>query len=395
MMMLVKDYAEQIRGVSYKPEDVCEELNDESITLLRANNITDSGLCFDDLVYVRRNKVKDVQKLQKGDILICTSSGSKALVGKAAYVTKDMDKTFGAFCKVIRPHGVNTDYFQYFFQSPAYRKKISELAAGANINNIRNEHIDGLAFYLPDLPTQQRIADTLDKVSEGIEVCRRMLGELDLMVKAKFVEMFGNLSSPECQWKKCHLIEVCANKDDIKCGPFGTQLNKEEYLPEGVAVWEIPQINSQFAKKPTHFLTEQKAEQLSAYSLLPGDIAMSRKGNVGKCAIFPSCFAPGIIHSDVLRIRVDSAKVNPIFMMSQLHYSGAVTRQIEIVSSGAIMAGINVTKLKQIIVHVPPYAIQNRFVAFVTEIDKSKLTIQKILDKMELEKLALMQEYFG
>lgn len=123
MMTLVKDYAEQIRGVSYKPEDVCEELNDESITLLRANNITDSGLCFDDLVYVRRNKVKDVQKLQKGDVLICTSSGSKALVGKAAYVTKDKDMTFGAFCKVIRPHGVNTDYFQYFFQSPAYRKK--------------------------------------------------------------------------------------------------------------------------------------------------------------------------------------------------------------------------------------------------------------------------------
>lgn len=272
---------------------------------------------------------------------------------------------------------------------------LNSQARGATIKGIKIEVLAELELPDIDLPTQRWIADTLDKVAEGIGLCRKMLGKLDLMVKAKFVEMFGDLSSPECQWKKCHLIEVCANKDDIKCGPFGTQLNKEEYLPEGVAVWEIPQINSQFAKKPTHFLTEQKAEQLSAYSLLPGDIAMSRKGNVGKCAIFPSCFAPGIIHSDVLRIRVDSAKVNPIFMMSQLHYSGAVTRQIEIVSSGAIMAGINVTKLKQIIVHVPQYAIQNRFAAFVAEIDKSKLTIQKILDKMETEKLALMQEYFG
>lgn len=272
---------------------------------------------------------------------------------------------------------------------------LNSQARGATIKGIKIEVLAELELPDINLPTQRRIADMLDKVSEGITLGKKMMDELDLMVKAKFVEMFGDLSSPECQWKKCHLIEVCANKDDIKCGPFGTQLNKEEYLPEGVAVWEIPQINSQFAKKPTHFLTEQKAEQLSAYSLLPGDIAMSRKGNVGKCAIFPSCFAPGIIHSDVLRIRVDSAKVNPIFMMSQLHYSGAVTRQIEIVSSGAIMAGINVTKLKQIIVHVPPYAIQNRFAAFVTEIDKSKLTIQKILDKMEMEKLALMQEYFG
>lgn len=272
---------------------------------------------------------------------------------------------------------------------------LNSQARGATIKGIKIEVLAELELPDIDLPTQRWIADTLDKVAEGIGLCRKMLGELDLMVKAKFGEMFGDLSSPECQWEKCHLIEVCANKDDIKCGPFGTQLSKEEYLSEGVAVWEIPQINSQFAKKPTHFLTRQKAEQLNAYSLLPGDIAMSRKGNVGKCAIFPSCFAPGIIHSDVLRIRVDSAKVNPIFMMSQLHYSGAVTRQIEIVSLGAIMAGINVTKLKKIIVHVPPYAIQNRFAAFVAEIDKSKLTIQKILDKMETEKLALMQEYFG
>lgn len=290
---------------------------------------------------------------------------------------------------------LNREYLAWFLRSDSFVNWAVTKTAGAKMPRLGTKELLSKEIPLPDLPTQRRIADTLDKVSEGIGLCRKMLGELDLMVKAKFVEMFGNLSSPECQWKKCHLIEVCANKDDIKCGPFGTQLNKEEYLPEGVAVWEIPQINSQFAKKPTHFLTEQKAEQLSAYSLLPGDIAMSRKGNVGKCAIFPSCFAPGIIHSDVLRIRVDSAKVNPIFMMSQLHYSGAVTRQIEIVSSGAIMAGINVTKLKQIIVHVPPYAIQNRFAAFVTEIDKSKLTIQKILDKMELEKLALMQEYFG
>ncbi len=290
---------------------------------------------------------------------------------------------------------LNREYLAWFLRSDSFVNWAVTKTAGAKMPRLGTKELLSKEIPLPDIPTQQRIADTLDKVSEGIEVCRRMLGRLDLMVKAKFVEMFGDLSSPECQWKKCHLIEVCANKDDIKCGPFGTQLNKEEYLPEGVAVWEIPQINSQFAKKPEHFLTEQKAEQLSAYSLLPGDIAMSRKGNVGKCAIFPSCFAPGIIHSDVLRIRVDSAKVNPIFMMSQLHYSGAVTRQIEIVSSGAIMAGINVTKLKQIIVHVPPYAIQNRFAAFVTEIDKSKLTIQQILDKMETEKLALMQEYFG
>lgn len=137
-------------------------------------------------------------------------------------------------------------------------------------------------------------------------------------------------------------------------------------------MWEIPQINSAFTTKPIHFLTAEKAEQLRAYSLIPGDIAMSRKGNVGKCAIFPEEYPDGIIHSDVLRIRVDTKSVNPVFMMRQLHYSGAVTRQIELVSSGAIMAGVNVTKLKQIFVHIPPLELQNQFADFVKRIDKSK-----------------------
>lgn len=83
------------------------------------------------------------------------------------------------------------------------------MAAGANINNIRNEHIDGLAFYLPDISTQQRIADTLDKVSEGIEVCRRMLGELDLMVKAKFGEMFGDPTGNSFNLSVKPMTEVC------------------------------------------------------------------------------------------------------------------------------------------------------------------------------------------
>jgi type I restriction enzyme S subunit len=168
------------------------------------------------------------------------------------------------------------------------------------------------------------------------------------------------------------LVDICANTDDIKCGPFGTQLSKDEYVDEGIAVWEIPQINTAFETKPTHYLTTEKAKQLSAYSIVPGDIAMSRKGNVGKCAIFPEHYPDGIIHSDVLRIRVDFQKVNPVFMMRQLHYSGAVTRQIDLVSSGAIMAGINVTKLKQIYVHVPPMELQQQFASFVEQVDKSK-----------------------
>ena len=284
--------------------------------------------------------------------------------------------------------------YLYFFLD-IYVEVLRTQSIGGVIKYIKLGNLADALIPLPGIEKQAEIVDCLETCNVIIDRIQQQLDKLDELVKARFVEMFGDLSSSKCQWKKCHLIEACADKDDIKCGPFGTQLNKDEYLSEGVAVWEIPQINSGFMKKPTHFLTEQKAEQLSAYSLVPGDIAMSRKGNVGRCAIFPDTFAPGIIHSDVLRIRIDSAKVNPVFMMSQLHYSGAVTQQIETVSSGAIMAGINVTKLKQIIVYIPPYVLQNRFAAFVAEVDKSKLAVKQSLEKLETLKKSLMQQYFG
>ena len=268
-------------------------------------------------------------------------------------------------------------------------------ARGATIKGIK---IDILAeLIIPDVPLseQRRIAATLDKVDNLISKRRQQLDKLDELVKARFVEMFGDLADPKCQYTRCKLVDACVDSDDIKCGPFGTQLSKDEYQKSGVAVWEIPQINSGFKECPTHFLTAEKARQLSAYSLIPGDIAMSRKGNVGRCGLYPKTFKPGIIHSDVLRIRVDSNRVDPCFMMYQLHFSRAVERQIEMVSSGAIMAGINVTKLKHIYVHIPPVNLQRQFTYFVDQTENIKTTISRSLEKLETLKKALMQEYFG
>lgn len=266
---------------------------------------------------------------------------------------------------------------------------------GATIKGIRIDTLSNL--IVPDIliDEQRKIAAVLDKVSSLIAKRRQQLDKLDEMVKARFVEMFGDLADPACKHIRCKLGETCKDSDDIKCGPFGTQLSKTEYQEQGVAVWEIPQINREFKEQPIHFVTNEKAKQLISYSLIPGDIAMSRKGNVGRCALFPKDFAPGIIHSDVLRIRVDKNKVNPCFLMYQLHFSKAVAHQIEMVSSGAVMAGINVTKLKQIYVHIPAFGLQNQFAAFVEQTEKIKTTISKSLEKLETLKKALMQEYFG
>ena len=293
---------------------------------------------------------------------------------------------------VLKPKEcIDVDYLCYSLMF----RDVSDIVNGATRQKLTQADMRKIEIPLLPMKNQKAVVDKLGKVFELIALRKEQLAKLDQLVKSRFIELFGDLATPDCQWCKIKLVDACANAEDIKCGPFGTQLSKDEYTDSGVAVWEIPQINNFFATKPTHYLTEEKARQLDAYSLRPGDIAMSRKGNVGKCAVFPASFEAGIIHSDVLRIRVDNRRVLPIFMMHQLHYSGAVKHQIELVSSGAIMAGINVTKLKQIFVHIPPLELQEQYVTFVKQTEKSKLAIQQSLDKLELLKKSLMQEYFG
>jgi type I restriction enzyme S subunit len=296
-------------------------------------------------------------------------------------------------CKLAAKIGTNEEYLR-FAMSKAL-KEIEQRTAFVTVKHLSAKELNKIELDVPELSKQDKIADTLNRLEKVIEARKEELDKLDGLIKARFVEMFGDLADPCCSWSKCQFVDVCKEKDDIKCGPFGTQLSKDEYKELGIAVWEIPQINTAFMTEPTHYLTEEKAKQLKAYSILPGDIAMSRKGNVGKCALFPETYPEGIIHSDVLRIRVNKKIVNPVFMMCQLHFSGSVTRQIELVSSGAIMAGVNVTKLKQIYVHVPPIGLQEQFAVFVNQVDKSKVAVQAALDKAQLLFDSLMQEYFG
>jgi len=185
----------QIRGVSYKPEDIREEKDANAIAILRANNITDNGkINYEDMFFVDSKKVHQEQLLTAGDILICASSGSKNLVGKACYIEKDKSYSFGAFCKVVRPKdNIYKRYLAQFFQSPNYRSKISELSQGANINNIKNEHINELDIAIYSIKEQKEIADRLDKVSSLIEKRKTQLSKLDQLIKSRLSNCLGIL----------------------------------------------------------------------------------------------------------------------------------------------------------------------------------------------------------
>ena len=183
------EVCKQIRGVSYKPIDASATLENGYVPLLRANNISDGIINHDELVYVKRERVLQSQFLQQGDILVCTSSGSLKLVGKAALVLSAADESFGAFCRVLRSNStMSTAYFGHYFQSATYRKTISGKAAGANINNIRNEDLDELPIPLPPLAIQRQIAAKLDLLCDIVAKRKNQLSQLNQLVKSRFVE---------------------------------------------------------------------------------------------------------------------------------------------------------------------------------------------------------------
>ena len=317
--------------------------------------------------------------VKKNDVLLCKINPRINRVWVVADESEHINIASSEWI-VVRNKSYNPHFLAWYFRSPRFKQLMVSEVTGIGGSLTRAQPKAVAEYPVPVLARaeQDKITIVLNKIASLIEARKQELRRLDELIKARFVEMFGDLADPACKWEKCRLVDACSNSDDIKCGPFGTQLGKDEYTEEGVSVWEIPQINSEFKTLPTHFVTEEKAAALNAYSIIPGDIAMSRKGNVGRCAVFPATFENGIIHSDVLRIRLDKAKVLPEFMMRQLHYSGDIQHQIELVSSGAIMAGINVTKLKQIYVYLPPIDLQGKFVEFIAQVDKSKCDASNI-----------------
>jgi len=121
---------------------------------------------------------------------VTASSGSLSVVGRAVAVEGDLDATFGAFCKVLRPSSnVDPRFFAHYFRTPSYRATVTRLAAGANINNLRNEDLDNLVLPLPPLAEQRRIASILDEVQVARRLRRQAIDLIALGIDSLFFDM--------------------------------------------------------------------------------------------------------------------------------------------------------------------------------------------------------------
>ena len=365
----IKDLAKQIRGVSYKTSDLHEELDSQSVILLRANNISNGLINFDDVIYVDKQKVSEIQYLKKGDILICASSGSKKLVGKAASVDFDMECTFGAFCKVVRPKEEYMDYLGSYFQSSIYRNKISKASLGANINNIRNEHIDGLEVPLYSKENMSTIIKRMQLLQKIIININQELKLLDELVKARFVEMFGDIISNDKNWNSKPLKELCDISRGASPRPISDYFGGTiPWIKIGDAtIGDSIYINS----TKEHIIKEgvRKSRFIKKGSLIFANCGVS----LGFCRIINF---DGCIHDGWLAFQNIDTSLNKIFLLTTINQMTGYFRKI---APGGTQPNLNTDIVGNYIQVVPPLELQNQFADFVKEVDKSRFIIKSMI----------------
>lgn len=183
-----------IRGVSYNADKDLELFERENtVRLLRSNNILNNSIVNQDLQYVKYYRVRPQQVLKNNDIVICMANGSKELVGKAG-VFKNKDKyryTFGAFMGAFRFDSsiINKDFVAYYFETNGYRNQINLLFSGSSINNLKPSDIESICICLPTLEEQQAIAQILSDMDAEIENLQQKLNKYKAIKQGMMQEL--------------------------------------------------------------------------------------------------------------------------------------------------------------------------------------------------------------
>ena len=187
----LNDFGSFFRGLTYSTTDASND--NDGIGVLRSTNIQNNRLILDkDLVFVNKTCTSE-QRLQKGDVVICMSNGSKALVGKNAELDQDIsyNLTVGAFCSIFRPKNV---FAKYLLQTDSYTKFVALAIGGGNINNLKNSDLENFVQFAPVKPVeQQKIADCLSSVDDLITIQTNRLEALKAHKKGLMQQLFPNI----------------------------------------------------------------------------------------------------------------------------------------------------------------------------------------------------------
>ena len=361
---------------------------------LSSKNVTTQKIDWDNVMFIPEKLHEELYKRvapQIDDILLAKNGTT----GVAAIVDRDIVFDIYVSLALIRPNTeiVMPRYLLYAINNPVVKGYFDSSLKGIGVPNLHLKNIRETPIKIYDLETQKAIVEKLDKVCELISLRKQQLAKLDELVKARFVEMFGDVFLNPMEWPEKKLESLADIVSGITKGRKTTETDLQE-VPY-MAVSNVKDGYIDWTTVKTILATRREIEQ---YRLMPDDILMTEGGDpdkVGRGAIIKMPLKNSIHQNHIFRVRLNEQEILPDFLAEYLQHQKAKRYFLGCAKQTTGIASINMRQIKALPTLVPPLSLQNQFAAFVERVDKQKQTVQQSLEKLELMKKALMQEYFG
>lgn len=321
-----------------------------------------------------------------GGELILSNIGSIGKVFKVPYLDRPMTLASNTvMIKTATPE--LTDYLYYYFLSPAGYKSLLSISSGTSMLKFNKTELKKLEIPIPDIDKQRRIIAVMDKVSNLISLRKQQLAKLDELVKARFVELFGDTILNPFGWKKDLLGTVCDVRDGTHDSP--------QYYESGYPLVTSKNVTGgKIDLTDCSLICEADFKKINERSKVDiGDIIMPMIGTVGKPVIVDIEPNFAIKNVSLIKFKADSRVLNTYIraLLQSDYFDDAVLSKVR----GGTQKFISLGDIRKLEVLVPPMELQEQFATFIKQTDKSKLAIQQSLDKLETLKRSLMQKYFG
>ena len=291
---------------------------------------------------------------------------------------------------------LDRQYLLHYLKSDVGMTFIKAHAAGSVRDSLKFSDLKELPIHVVPLEKQRKIARTLDKLDALISQCHQQANSFDTLVKSRFVEMFGDPMTNPHNLPKVILGSVLTIEPQN-----GLYKPQSDYVSDGTGV-PILRIDSFYDGKVSNFPSLKRLIcseiELKRYSLYENDIVINRVNSIeylGKCGLIRGLVENTVFESNMMRLHVDEHKFHPVYitklLCSQFIYQQILKRAKKAVNQ----ASINQKDVQSFVVYMPSIEQQEQFDAFVAQVDKSKVEIQKAIDQLEILKKSLMQQYFG
>ena len=286
---------------------------------------------------------------------------------------------------------LNQQYLYYYLKSDFALHRIKAVATGSVRDNLKLEMLKNFPICIPSVEEQEYIVQALDKAKNIINLRRNELQKFDDLIRARFVEMFGDPETNSKGWAEISLSE--------KLNVLGGYAFKSDQFEEtgGIPVLRIGNINSGYFK-PVNMVYWKEDRSLERYAMYPGDLVMSLTGTVGKDDYGNVCILGNAYEMYYLNQRNAKLELKDgldKYYLAELLKFSQVKKKLTGISRGVRQANISNKDILNLVVPIPPLELQNQFADFVKQVDKSKDSVQKALDEAQLLFDSLMQQYFG